>query len=68
MQMEQMFHPELPGREIDVPVSAVPHWRGSGWAPVSERPVVEEKSPPAIAEPGKSTSDRLRPKNDGSAV
>lgn len=34
MKTVRIVHPEA--GEADVPASAVPHWRSSGWTPASE--------------------------------
>jgi hypothetical protein len=54
MDLVTMYHPNLPGTEITVPQSAVPHHAASGWVlePPEPPPApVEADEPPAEPPP-----------------
>lgn len=44
-----MTHPDLPGQEIEVPETAVPIHRGSGWRTADETP--PERQPAEVPAP-----------------
>lgn len=73
MDLVTMYHPNLPGQEIAVPQSAVPHHAGSGWVlePPEPPPApVEADEPPADADdppgpPAKKTAAKKAAEKKG---
>lgn len=55
MSAVTMRHPDLPGQEIEVPDSAVPHHRAAGWQVVD--PAL---SPPSEAQPSDDPPSKRR--------
>lgn len=62
MKTVRMIHPEVGGTEV--PESAVPHWRASGWQVAEEAPAESEVNKP-LDDQGEQAPPKRRRAKEG---